>query len=68
MKSRLIGLVVFLSFTVISFPWPLGSVPDFGGSLAWGDHDDKLPFSKDATVTTLITTPRRVFTLTGDNP
>jgi len=68
MKSRWIGLVVFLSFTVISFPWPLGSVPDFGGSLAWGDHDDdNLLFPKNATVTTLITTPRRVNRLTGDN-
>jgi sugar lactone lactonase YvrE len=67
MKSRWICLVVFLSFTAISFPWPLGSVPDLGGSLAWGDDDDKLPFPKNATVTTLITTPRRVPKLTGDN-
>src|SRR5215475_6084395 len=67
MKLRWICLVVFLSFTVISFPWPLGSVPDLGGSSAWGDDDDKLPFPKNATVTTLITTPRRVNRLTGDN-
>src|SRR5262245_31542196 len=67
MKSRWIGLVVFLSFTVISFPWPLGSVLNFDGSSAWGDDDDKLPFPMDATVTTLITTPRRVNRMTGDN-
>ena len=60
MKLRWIGLVVFLSFTAISFHRPLQSVPDLGGSSAWGDHDDKLPFPKNATVTTLITTPRRV--------
>ena len=67
MKSRWIGLVIFLSFTVIFFslvPTPK-SVPDLGGSSAWGD--DKLPFPKNATVTTLITTPRRLFRLTGDN-
>ena len=69
MKSRWIGLVVFLLFTGILFslaPTPK-SVPYLGGSSAWGDEDDKLPFPKNATVTTLITTPRRVFTLTGDN-
>ena len=42
-------------------------VPDLGGSSAWGDDDDKLPFPKNATVTTLITTPRRIVGLTGDN-
>ena len=69
MKSRWIGLVVFLLFTGIFFslaPTPK-SVPDLGGSSAWGDDDDKLPFPKNATVTTLITTPRRVVSLTGDN-
>ena len=60
MKSRWIGLVVFLLFTGIFFSLALKSVPDLGGSSAWGDDDDKLPFPKNATVTTLITTPRRV--------
>src|SRR5215813_11524204 len=64
MKSRWIGLIVFLSFATSFFSF---GVPDFGGSLAWGDNNDKLPFPKDATVTTLITTPRRVVALTGDN-
>ena len=59
------------SFPIIcepsSFPSPLKSVPDLGGSSAWGDDDDKLPFPKNATVTTLITTPRLIEGLTGDN-
>jgi hypothetical protein len=67
MKSRWIGLVVFLLFTGIFFSFATRSVPDLGGSSAWGDDDDKLPFPKNATVTTLITTPRRVVSLTGDN-
>ena len=67
MKSRWIGLVVFLLFTSVFFSFGAKSGPDLGGSSAWGDDDDKLPFPKNATVTTLITTPRRVFTLTGDN-
>jgi hypothetical protein len=69
MKSRWIRLVVFLLFTGIVFslaPTPK-SVLDSSGSSAWGDDDDKLPFPKNATVTTLITTPRRVLRLTGDN-
>jgi len=69
MKSRWIGLVVFLLFTGIFFslaPIPK-SVPDLSGSSVWGDDDDKLPFPKNATVTTLITTPRRLLGLTGDN-
>jgi sugar lactone lactonase YvrE len=69
MKSRWIGLVIFLLFTGIFFslaPTPK-SVPDLGGSSAWGDDDDKLPFPKNATVTTLITTPRLIEGLTGDN-
>ena len=62
MKSRWIGLVVFLLLTGIFFSLaPISkSVPDLGGSSAWGDDDDKLPFPKNATVTTLITTPRRL--------
>jgi sugar lactone lactonase YvrE len=67
MKSRWIGLVVFLSFTTIFFSFALTSVPDQVGSSAWGDDDDKLPFPKNATVTTLITTPRQIEGLTGDN-
>jgi sugar lactone lactonase YvrE len=69
MKSRWIGLVVFLLFTGIFFSLAPThkSVPDLGGSSAWGDDDDKLPFPKDATVTTLITTPRQIEGLTGDN-
>ena len=68
MKSRWIGLIVFLSFTAtIFFSCALQFVPDLGGSSAWGDDDDKLPFPKNATVTTLITTPRPIEGLTGDN-
>ena len=67
MKSRWIGLVVFLSFTAIIFSLVPEFFPDLGGSSAWGDDDDKVPFPKNATVTTLITTPRRVVSLTGDN-
>ena len=67
MRSRWIGLVVFLSFTAIIFSVAPKFVPDLGGSSAWGDDDDKLPFPKNATVTTLITTPRPIFGLTGDN-
>jgi sugar lactone lactonase YvrE len=69
MKSRWFGLLVFLSFTGIVFslaPTPK-SVMDLGGSSAWGDDDDKLPFPKNATVTTLITTPRLIEGLTGDH-
>ena len=50
-----------------SFLGPYLSFPDLGGSSAWGDEDDKLPFPKNATVTTLITTPRLIEGLTGDN-
>jgi hypothetical protein len=67
MKSRWIGLIVFLSFIAIFFSWAPKYVPDLGGPSAWGDDDDKLPFPKNATVTTLITTPRVIFGLTGDN-
>jgi sugar lactone lactonase YvrE len=69
MKSRWIGLVVFLLFTgtFFSLAPTLKSVPYLGGSSAWGDDDDKLPFPKNATVTTLITTPRLIEGLTGDH-
>jgi sugar lactone lactonase YvrE len=67
MKPRWICLVVLLSFTAIFFSLAPKSVPDLGGSSAWGDDDDKLPFPKNATVTTLITTPRLIEGLTGDH-
>jgi sugar lactone lactonase YvrE len=68
MKSRWIGLVGFLLVTGIFFSLaPIQSLLDLGGSSAWGDDDDKLAFPKNATVTTLITTPRRPLRLTGDN-
>ena len=66
MKSRRIGLLVFLSFTAIFSSFAVTSFPGFGGSSAWGAEDD-LPFPKNATVTTLITTPRLIEGLTGDN-
>jgi hypothetical protein len=67
MKSRWISVIVFLSFTAIVFPLALKSVPYFGGPSAWGDDDDKPQFPKKATFTTLITTPRAIEGLTGDN-
>jgi len=42
------------------------SLPNLQSSSAWGD-EDVLPFPKDATFTTLITTPRAIEGLTGDN-
>ena len=66
MKSRWIGLMVFLSFTAIFFSLAPKFL-DLGNSSAWGDDDDKLPFPMNATVTTLITTPRTIEGLTGDN-
>jgi sugar lactone lactonase YvrE len=67
MKSRWIGLIVFLSFATLFFSLAPKSVPDSGVSPAWGDDDDKLPFPRNATFTTLITTPRAIEGLTGDN-
>jgi sugar lactone lactonase YvrE len=67
MKSRWISVVVFLSFTTIFFSFAPKSVPDLGGSSAWGDDDDKPQFPKKATFTTLTTTPRAIEGLTGDN-
>src|SRR4249920_1094635 len=66
MKSRWIGLIVFLAFTTLFFSLVPKSVPDSGVSPAWGD-EDKLPFPKNATFTTLTTTPRAIEGLTGDN-
>jgi len=67
MKSRWISLLLFLSSTAIFFPLALKSVPYLEGPSAWGDDDDKTHFPKDATFTTLITTPRAIEGLTGDN-
>jgi hypothetical protein len=67
MKSRWIGLIVFFSFTTIFFSLAAKSVRDLGDRSAWADDDDKLPFPKNTTVTTLITTPRSIEGLTGDN-
>jgi sugar lactone lactonase YvrE len=43
------------------------SVPDLSSSLVWGDDDDRSSFPTNATFTTLITTPRTIEGLTGDN-
>jgi sugar lactone lactonase YvrE len=67
MKSRWIGLLVFLLFAGMVFSLAPQSAKDLGMSSAWGDDDDKLPFPKNATFTTLITIPGRVPGLTGDN-
>jgi sugar lactone lactonase YvrE len=67
MKSRWISLIVFLSFTTLFFSLAPKSVPGSGVSPAWGDDDDKLPFPKNATFTTLTTTPRAIEGLTGDS-
>jgi hypothetical protein len=66
MKSRWISLIVFLSFATLLFSLAPKSLPDLQGSSAWGD-DDTLLFPKNATFTTLITTPRAIEGLTGDN-
>jgi sugar lactone lactonase YvrE len=66
MKSRWISLIVFLSFTTLLFSLAPKSLPDLQSSSAWGD-EDQLAFPKDATFTTLITTPRAIEGMTGDN-
>ncbi len=66
MKSRWISIILFLSFTAVFFSLAPKSVSNLTGPSAWGD-EDKLPFPKDATFTTLITTPRAIEGLTGDN-
>src|SRR5262249_46141563 len=66
MKSRWISLIIFLSFTIVFFSLAPKSLPDLQSSSAWGD-EDTLPFPKDASFTTLITTPRAIEGLTGDN-
>jgi hypothetical protein len=67
MKSRWIDPIIFLPVIALFIYLAATSLPDFGRSSAWGDDDDKLPFPKNATVTTLITTPRLIEGLTGDN-
>jgi sugar lactone lactonase YvrE len=66
MKSRWISLVVFLSFITLFLSLAPKTVPDSVRSLAWGQGYE-LPFPKDATFTTLTTTPRAIEGLTGDN-
>jgi sugar lactone lactonase YvrE len=66
MKSRWISLVVFLLFATFLFSLAPQSLPNLAGSSAWGD-EDKLPFPNNATFTTLITTPRAIEGMTGDN-
>ena len=39
MKSRWISLIVFLSFTTLFVSLAPKSVPDSGGSSAWGDDE-----------------------------
>ena len=69
MKSRTISIKVFLLFTFILFPLAPKFAP--GGLqkvLDWGDDDnDRRSFPQKATFTTLITTPRALEGLTGDN-
>src|SRR5262245_29651143 len=66
MKSQWISLVFFLLFITLLFSLAPKSLPNLQSSSAWGD-EDTLPFPKDATFTTLITTPRAIEGLTGDN-
>ena len=69
MRSQSISIKVFLLFTVILFPLAPKFAP--GGLqsvLAWGDDDnDRRSFPHNATFRTLITTPRALEGLTGDN-
>jgi sugar lactone lactonase YvrE len=62
MKSRSISLTVFLLFTAFTFSLAPKFVLGLQGGLAWGDD-----IPKNATFTTLITTPRAIEGLTGDN-
>jgi sugar lactone lactonase YvrE len=67
MKSRWISLIVFLSFAALFSSFTIKPSPDLARSSAWGDDNDKPQFPKNATFTTLITTPRGIEGLTGDN-
>ena len=67
MKSQWTGLLVLLSFTNVVFSLTATPFPELTVSSAWGDDDHRQPFPKNATVTTLITTPRSIEGLTGDN-
>lgn len=68
MKSRAISLAVFLLLAAVAFSPTSKLVPGSRGSLAWADDDDdRRSFPQNATFTTLITTPRAIEGLTGDN-
>ncbi len=58
MKAKWLSTVVFIFVTFV-----LGSVL----FAAWADDDDERQFPKNSTFTTLITTPRPLEGLTGDN-
>ena len=58
MKTKWLSSAVFILLIFV-----VGS----GLFTAWGDDDDGRPFPKNATFTTLITTPRALEGLTGDN-
>ena len=58
MKTRWLSSMVFIFVIFV-----LGS----GLFAAWEDDDDERQFPKNATFTTLITTPRPIEGLTGDN-
>ena len=58
MKAKWLSTVVFIFVTFV-----LGSVL----FSAWADDDDERQFPKNSTFTTLITTPRALEGLTGDN-
>ena len=70
MKSRFITLAVFLLIIAFSFSPAPKFVPAQQESFAWADDDDhhhRSQFPRHATFTTLITTPRAIEGLTGDN-
>jgi sugar lactone lactonase YvrE len=69
MKSRSITLTVFLLFMAVSFSLAPKFIPGLQRALAWADDDDhhRRSLPHNATFTTLITTPRAVEGLTGDN-
>ena len=68
MKSRPIALTVFLLFMAVSFSLAPKFLLGLKSGWAWGDDDDhRQSFPLHATFTTLITTPRALEGLTGDN-
>ncbi len=66
MKLRWISAVVLLSFLAVPRLLALDFLSDAADSLAWADAD-RTDFPKNATFTTLTTTPRAIEGLTGDN-